>query len=165
MKTGRRGLIGYLFYISINWGIWHTGKMHDLNYTTQSFKNPHLRICLLIFRERKGGREWGRKKERKRNIDVREKHWFVASCMHFNWGLNLQPSYVLWLGIEPTIFWCTGRFQLTEPPGQCTTEWIFKLVCETTIVLSVLLAPCSTHPNPFSRLLPEDLIKYDLTQW
>ena len=31
-------------------------------------------------------REEGRDKERKRNIDVREKHPLVASCMCFGWG-------------------------------------------------------------------------------
>ena len=34
-------------------------------------------------------------RERKRNIDMREKHRSVASCMCPNWGLNSQPSTIL----------------------------------------------------------------------
>ena len=40
------------------------------------FFNTHPKICSLIFQERKEGRE----RERK-NINVREKHWSLASCM------------------------------------------------------------------------------------
>ena len=36
----------------------------------------------------------GKKKERERNIDVREKHWSVASHTHPDWRLNLQPRPV-----------------------------------------------------------------------
>ena len=48
------------------------------------FLNSHLRICLLILEREEGlGRE--------RNINMREKHWSVASCTHPDWGSNLQP--------------------------------------------------------------------------
>ena len=40
-------------------------------------KNPHLRTCLLILE-----REEGKERERERNIDVREKHQSIASCIH-----------------------------------------------------------------------------------
>ena len=36
----------------------------------------------------------GREKEKKINVDVREKHWSVAPHTHPNWGPNLQPSYM-----------------------------------------------------------------------
>ena len=36
----------------------------------------------------------GRKKERERNIDVREKHRWVTSCMCPDWGPNPQPGHV-----------------------------------------------------------------------
>ena len=34
-----------------------------------------------------------------------EKHWSVASLMHPKQGLNPQPRYVPWQGIEPMNFW------------------------------------------------------------
>ena len=36
----------------------------------------------------------GREGEWERNIDVREKHQSVASCLHPDWGQNLQPRRV-----------------------------------------------------------------------
>lgn len=33
-----------------------------------------------------------------------------------NKGSNLQPRYVAWLVIEPTIFWCTGQQSPIETP-------------------------------------------------
>ena len=74
------------------------------------FLNPHLRIYLLILeREEVRGREtlmW------ERNIDR-----LVASHACPDWGLNLQPRYVPWLGIEPATFWCMGwcSNQLSHP--------------------------------------------------
>ena len=43
--------------------------------------NPHPRICLLIFKREE-------KRERRRNINVREKHQLVASCRHPVWGIK-----------------------------------------------------------------------------
>ena len=61
------------------------------------------RFYLFIFRLRKrgGGREG-------------EKHQSVASCMHPDWGLNLQPRNVPWPGIELVTF-CFA--------GWCPTNW------------------------------------------
>ena len=53
--------------------------------------NPHLMICLLILEREEGGE---REKEGERNIDVREKHQSVASCMRPDQGSNPQPRYV-----------------------------------------------------------------------
>ena len=44
-----------------------------------------LFLFIYLFLERREGRE----KERKRNIDVREKYQSLASHMHPNWGPNL----------------------------------------------------------------------------
>ena len=44
-----------------------------------------------------------------RNISVREKDQLVAFHMRPEWGLNPQPRYVPWPGIELAIFQCTGR--------------------------------------------------------
>ena len=66
--------------------------------------------CVYWFqRERKG--------EREGNINVREKHWLVASRMYPDGGLNLQPRYVPWPGIELVTFWYTGWWsnQLSHP--------------------------------------------------
>ena len=59
-------------------------------------------------RERDRGRKEERERNRKRKIDVREKHRLVASCPHPNRGLNMQPRYVPWPGIEPATFWCAA---------------------------------------------------------
>ena len=50
-----------------------------------------LILFIYLFLERGERRE----KERERNIDVRERHQSVASCMCPDWGLNTQPKYVL----------------------------------------------------------------------
>ena len=39
-------------------------------------------------------RERGREREMERNIDVREKHQSLASCMCSDWGPNPQPKHV-----------------------------------------------------------------------
>ena len=39
-------------------------------------------------------RERGRERQREKNIDVREKHQLVASCVCPDWGSNLQPFHV-----------------------------------------------------------------------
>ena len=74
--------------------------------------NAHPRICLLIL-------EREEKEERDRE---RKKHWCeretsVASCMHPDWRLNLQPRHVSWPGIYLTTFWCMGQHsnQLSHP--------------------------------------------------
>lgn len=50
---------------------------------TLFFKNPHWKMCLLIFRERKTS----------------------IGCLQY----KPQPTYVPWSGIEPKTFWYTGR--------------------------------------------------------
>lgn len=47
----------------------------------------------------RGGGEMG--------IDVREKHWLVASRTHSNQGQNWKPRYMTLLGIKPATFWIT----------------------------------------------------------
>ena len=69
------------------------------NWETELFFYPHVWTCLLIL-ERGEGRE----RERERDINVREKHGSVASCTCPNWGLNLQPWHLSWLGIEAMTF-------------------------------------------------------------
>ena len=64
------------------------------------FFNPYPRTSLLIL-ERGEGRE--------RNINVRVKHWSVASCMHPDWGPNPQPRHVPWQGTTLATFQSTGR--------------------------------------------------------
>ena len=51
------------------------------------FLNPHPNM-FIDFRER------GRDREMERNIDVREKHQSLASCMCSDWGPNPQPKHV-----------------------------------------------------------------------
>ena len=82
-----------------------------------SLFSPEDTFSLLL--ERGEGRE--------RNIDVREKHWSVASHMRSdrglytpNWGPNPQHRYVLWLAVEPAAFGYGSASQPTEPyqPGR-----------------------------------------------
>ena len=47
----------------------------------------------------------GREREREKNIDVKERHWSIASHTHDDQGLNSQLRHVPWLGIEPLTFW------------------------------------------------------------
>ena len=52
-------------------------------------------------------------------IDVREKHWSVASHMPPNWGSDLKPRYIPWPEIEPTTLLVYGTtLQPTEQPSQ-----------------------------------------------
>ena len=74
--------------------------------------NPHPRICLLIL-ERGGRRE---ERERKRNIDVREKYRLFSSHLCPNWGLNPQP------------FGVRDNTQATEPPGLGSTVSLYVML-------------------------------------
>ena len=59
----------------------------------------------MFIDSRERGRVVGREREeREREVDVRETHHLVASCMHPDWGSNLQPTYVPWPGIKPSTF-------------------------------------------------------------
>ena len=52
-----------------------------------------------------------RERERKRDINVREKHRLTVSRPRPDRESNLQPMYVPQLGIEPvTIFWLIGWY-------------------------------------------------------
>ena len=56
---------------------------------------PEAYICILPQSSPKDMaidfRERGRERERNKRIDVREKHWSVASCTHPDQELNLLP--------------------------------------------------------------------------
>ena len=81
------------------------------------FKNPHLRIWFIDFRERRRERVGGG--ERDWDIDMREKHQSIASCTHPNWRLSPQPKYVPWPWIAPAaVLVYRMTLQPTEPPGQ-----------------------------------------------
>ena len=93
--------------------------------------------------------------ERERNIDMREKYWSVASCMHPNRGLNLQPRYVPWPGIEPATFWC--MWPCSNQPNHLARarrwiyfylKWFFLIFCHwlrirQTELQSLLYSPVS----------------------
>ena len=69
----------------------------------------------------------GREKEGERNIDVREKHWLVASRMCPDRGPNLQCRDVHRPGIEFTILQAAGwRSNQESHTGQGTSEKIFN---------------------------------------
>ena len=120
-------------------------------YYYYDFLKPHLRTCLLILER---GERWER--ERERNIDVREEHWLLASCMCPNWGINPQPRHVPWPGIKPMTFWFTGPHQ----PGWVLIFFflsIFYWLCYHSfpnILPLIPLPPCppqlSSIPLPLS---------------
>ena len=90
------------------------------------FKSSFEDMFLLIL-ERKGERRRERKREgrgeRERDIDVREKHGSVASCM--------CPD---WVGIEPTTLWGTE---------QCSNQLCHLARAGNTLSLALAWLACS----------------------
>ena len=96
----------------------HTKAGSEKNIPITQFNNSnnsnnyyyhYLRFYLFL----EGG-EW-REKERERNINVREKHQSVASCMCLHQRPNLQPRHMPWLGIELVTFTLQDDTRATEP--------------------------------------------------
>lgn len=91
---------------------------------TSFFKNyfltPHLRMCLLILDRKEGT-------ERRRNVDVREKHWSPTICAPTGdrtHNLGLGPHREL--NLQPGGVWDDAP---TKPPGQSsklTSYWAFQ---------------------------------------
>ena len=60
-------------------------------------------------------------RERGRGERDKQRHQSVFSCMHPDVGLNPQPRYVSWLGIESqpcNLLVYKAILQLTKPPNQ-----------------------------------------------
>ena len=100
------------WWVCIDEGPWVTNhsptKATLSNTIGQNFPSHFSLLChIYFFNPTQGYIYW---LERDRERQETEKHWSVASCMHPNGGWNSQPRYVPWLGIEPTTFWCTGRW-------------------------------------------------------
>ena len=64
---------------------------HERSLQNDFLKNSNQRICSLNWQRGKGGKKWGRDKERERNINMREKHPSVASYTCPDQGWNPQP--------------------------------------------------------------------------
>ena len=77
--------------------------------TLHMLKKEFFQRFYLFLAKRKG-----RKKERERNVNVREKHQSVASCTHRDRGPNGQSRHVPWLRIELATFQFVRR---------CPTNW------------------------------------------
>ena len=74
-------------------------------------------------------------KERERIINVREKHRSVVSCTCPDWGTNLQPRHVPWLGIKPTSLASTQQFQIYFfPTGHILNNFYVLII---TLVLNL----------------------------
>ena len=52
---------------------------------------------------------WGRQKKKETSVWARNIDW-LPSCTRTDWGLNQQPEYVPWLGIESMTFWSMGWY-------------------------------------------------------
>ena len=89
--------------------------------------NPHQGYVFIAFRERE--------RERETNINAREKHRSVASHTHLDWGLNMEPRYVSWPGIEPATLW----LQDNTPTNRATPDsvWIYYSWPEMTSCRSI----------------------------
>ena len=85
-----------------------------------------------------------RERERAREC-VREKHGQVASYTYPYLGFNLQPRYVPWLGIEPTILVHRTTLQPTKPPSQGCSFVLFCFVFKATLSSKLY---CSTEMEP-----------------
>ena len=68
-------------------------------------ENIFFKDFIYLFLERGQGRE----KARKRNIDVWEQHWSVASCTRPDQGPHPQPRQVLWPEMGPATFHFVGQ--------------------------------------------------------
>ena len=93
----------YLFFYVVF--IFYDFKNFIFNYSLHLIFKIFLFLKIFysfIFRERR------RKGEREGNIDLREKHCLVASCMHPDWEPNPQPRHVPWLGIKPATLHFVG---------------------------------------------------------
>ena len=88
--------------------------------------------CLLIF-------FWER--ERERNIDVREKHWSVASCMRPNQGSNRNLDMCPDRESNPQTFGVQGD----APINWATQLGLFLIFWETSILFSIVAAPFYTQ--------------------
>ena len=105
------------------------------------FFNHHLRTCFL--RER----EEGRGRERERNIDVREKHWSVASCVP--WPLRpLTPIMVVFVdGVSNEVINVKQGYK----GGLWTNRINVFIRSGTRQLLSLSLSHCPLHPQPHVR--------------
>ena len=98
----------YAYSSSTPWRAWSSR-------TVVGLKNVYFFFKILT---------WGHfslfwERERERGIDVRKKHWSVASHTCPNRESNLQPRYVSWSGIKHSPFWFNEMMlQPTEPPSQ-----------------------------------------------
>ena len=106
-------------------------------------------------------RERERDRERARNIDVRETQRLVATCMHPDCRLNLQPGHVPyslignWTG---DLLVDKRMLQLTEQhcPGTWSFIYLFIFYCcsSTVVYFHPTMVLCPIHPHlPHSNLL------------
>ena len=91
----------------------------------------YFKDFILYFREGKG-----RERERDRSIDVRGKHWSVASCTPPNWGPGPKPRYAPWRGIEPATFQFAGwHSSCWATPARANLTY-FKCIILYVVVVS-----------------------------
>ena len=90
------------------------------------------------FRERMGA---GRER------DVKEKHWSLGS--------NPQPTYVPWLGIEPTTFWCMEWHsnQLSHPARAVQTNLSTHLNNSSNYIFDITMSGVSFQQCWQTRLV------------
>ena len=118
-------MIWCTFSIKQNFDYWllsfqdfKTHKTGLFYFAENVFLNPHPRICLLIFRERKGERE--RKREKRH---VREKHQLVASwtCPNGAQTQNLGICSDRWSSLWPFAVGDNAPTNWSAQPGLLKT--------------------------------------------
>ena len=79
-----------------------TNSINPFLHSLKNTVNAEMQKAFLPSFLPSGGK--GREKESERNINVRRKHRWVASCMRPDWGPNPQPRRVPWPGTELEAF-------------------------------------------------------------
>ena len=120
----------------------------------------HLKTFFIAFRERMEGREKGRERETwiwETNIDWSPPiHSKTRECRCLNWGSNLQPRCVPWLGIQPATSWLWDDTPANwatpasvSPFILCIDSYIVKVILYAHILeyfstcnWNIIISPC-----------------------
>ena len=113
-------------YCGYSTGIWHSRLFISDPISCLLFFNSHPRTFFCCFLERE------RERERETSMWQRNISW-LPSHTHPDWGSNLQPGYVPWLGNEPVTFrstgWCSNQQRHTSEGQVVVAFGVTKVNC------------------------------------